>query len=80
MDWGYSRRQGECLCGGEEGECWVGDGGCWFDAMVLVGLWEGREMGEAVCARRGVVEGMVEFGRWVERRAKGERWRWKVRV
>ena len=50
MDWGYSRRQGKGLRGGEEGECWVGDGWFWLGAMVLVGLWERRKVGEAVCA------------------------------
>ena len=38
----------------------------------MIRLWEGREVGETICAGRGVLEGVVEFGGRVERRAEGE--------
>ena len=35
-------------------------------------LWKGLEVGEAIGAGRGVLQGVVEFGGRVERRAEGE--------
>ena len=40
--------------------------GTWY------GQWKGREVGEAISAGRGVLQGVVEFGGRVERRAEGE--------
>ena len=40
--------------------------------VVLVWPWKGQEVGEAISAGRGVLQGVVEFGGRVERRAEGE--------
>ena len=40
--------------------------------MMLVWLWKGREVGKVIGVGRGVLQGVVEFGGRVERRAEGE--------
>ena len=40
--------------------------GTWY------GQWKEREVGEAISAGRGVLQGVVEFRGRVERRAEGE--------
>ena len=57
---------------GSKGKSWVGDRQFWLGEMVLVWPWKGREVREAISAGRGVLQGVVEFGGRVERRAEGE--------
>ena len=65
---------------GSTGESWVRDGWFWLGEMVLVQLWKGREVGEATGVGRGMLQGVVEFGGRVERRAEGEDPRASVKV
>ena len=65
---------------GSKGKTWVGDGRFWLSEMVLVRPWKGREVGEAISTGRGVLQGVVEFGGRVERRAEGEDPRASVKV
>ena len=71
LNWGYAHWEEEGLLG-SKGESWVGDGWFWLSEMVLVWPWKGREVGEAISAGRGVLQGVVEFGGRVERRVEGE--------